>query len=200
MLISNRRKDRFSAAANIFIQNMCGNFEDISSDKTDGLVNLAGPQTPRLLILSGGVDPTSEIEELAKKHDRYLIQIALEENNSQSYEVFKKCLKDGTWLLLKNCHLAPLWLDKLETHLSSEDLNPDFRLWLTAEEISSFSKAILRRSLKLSVEAPPGLRRSLERISPIWKDKMNIQQLQISLLHVIIQERLGYEGKILIFL
>ena len=115
---------------------------------------------------------------------------------SQSYEVFKKCLKDGTWLLLKNCHLAPLWLDKLETHLSSEALNPDFRLWLTAEEISSFSKAILRRSLKLSVEAPPGLRRSLERISPIWKDKMNIQQLQISLLHVIIQERLGYEGKI----
>ena len=175
---------------------MCGNFDEISSDKNDGLVNLAGPQTPRLLILSGGVDPTSEIEELAKKHDRYLIQIALEENNSQSYEVFKKCLKDGTWLLLKNCHLAPLWLDKLETHLSSDDINSDFRLWLTAEEISSFSKAILRRSLKLSVEAPPGLRRSLERISPIWKDKMNIQQLQISLLHVIIQERLGYEGKI----
>ena len=175
---------------------MTGNADEAPSDKTDGLVNLAGAQTPRLLILSGGVDPTSEIEELAKRNERYLVQIALEENNSQSYEVFKKCLKDGTWLLLKNCHLAPLWLDKLETHLSSEGIHPDFRLWLTAEEISTFSKAILRRSLKLSVEAPPGLRRSLERISLIWKEKMNLQQLQISLLHVIVQERLGYEGKV----
>ena len=153
---------------------------------------LGGPDTPRLLILSGGVDPTSDIEILASQQEKHLIQIALEENNSASYETFKKCLRDGNWLLLKNCHLAPLWLDKLESHLSNDAIHDEFRLWLTSEQTDVFSRAILRRSVKLSVEAPPGLRRSMERISTIWSETVSTQHLQLSLLHSIIEERLAY--------
>ena len=193
LLISQKRQDRFAAAATIFISKVA-ELNEVDGAAIEMLLKLGGPETPRLLLLSGGVDPTSDIENLATQKEIQLVQIALEENNSSSYEVFKECLREGNWLLLKNCHLAPLWLDKLESHLSNDTIHPNFILWLTAEEIESFSKAILRRSMKLSVEAPPGLRRSLERVSSIWTDTMTTQHLQLSLLHTIVEERLGYSG------
>ena len=193
LLISQKRQDRFAAAATIFVSKVA-NLNDTDGAAIEMILKLGGPDTPRLLILSGGVDPTSDIENLALQREIHLIQIALEGNNDSAYATFKESIRNGNWLLLKNCHLAPNWLDKLESHLSNDELHADFRLWLTAESIETFSKAILRRSMKLSVEAPPGLRRSLERVSSIWGDTISTQHLQLSLLHTIIGERLGYSG------
>ena len=158
LIISQQRQDRFAAAASIFIAKVA-EVPETTENGLEMILKLGGPDTPRLLILSGGVDPTSDIESLAAKYDCKLIQLALEENNDSSFLTFKDCLKNGTWLLLKNCHLAPLWLDKLESELSRDNIHKDFKLWLTAEAVDNFSKTILRRSVKLSVEAPPGLRR-----------------------------------------
>ena len=45
------------------------------------------PQSPILLLLSGGVDPTSDVEALAGEMEVDLIQIALENKNDTVAEV-----------------------------------------------------------------------------------------------------------------
>ena len=45
------------------------------------------PQSPILLLLSGGVDPTSDVEALAGEMEIDLIQIALENKNDTVAEV-----------------------------------------------------------------------------------------------------------------
>ena len=72
--------------------------------------------------------------------------------------------------------------------------SPTFRLWLTSEPNPDFSSAILRRSIKFSVEAPPGLNRAMTRISSLWDDSRKPEILKLSLLHAVIEERLNYGG------
>lgn len=60
------------------------------------LVDYNSPQSPILLLLSGGVDPTSDVEALAGEMEVDLIQIALENKNDTVAEVrFKNTFPNG---------------------------------------------------------------------------------------------------------
>lgn len=48
-------------------------------------------------------------------------------------DAVKRAVKTGTWVLLKNVHLAPAWLSKLEKSLHIAQPHPEFRLFLTME-------------------------------------------------------------------
>lgn len=51
-----------------------------------------------------------------------------------------------------------------EKELMAEDVNPDFRLWLTSYPSPIFPIAITESGMKITNEAPAGLRAGLERI------------------------------------
>ena len=83
--------------------------------------------------------------------------------------------------MLKNCHLGAKWLATIEYLFDEVNISPTFRLWLTSEPNPDFSSAILRRSIKFSVEAPPGLNRAMTRISNLWDDSKKPEILKLSL-------------------
>jgi dynein heavy chain 1 len=105
----------------------------------------------------------------------------------------------GNWVLVKNVHLAPQWLQSLEKRLEALKPNPDFRLFLSMESSPKIPVSLLRASRVLSYEQPAGIRAnmkdSLSSLAekavkpPVEKGRV---YLLLSFLHAVIQERLRY--------
>lgn len=109
--------------------------------------------------------------------------------------------RSGSWVLLKNVHLAPAWLSSLEKRLQSLAAHRNFRLFLTMERVPSIPVNILRQSRIISNEPPPGIRANLldslqaitsERIAapgPIERFRL---YFSLAWLHAVLVERLRY--------
>jgi dynein heavy chain len=69
--------------------------------------------------------------------------------------------ENGHWIFLANCHLSISLLPELESiidHLFKHEVNPDFRLILSACPHPQFSISLLQRSTKITSEPPKGIR------------------------------------------
>ena len=64
--------------------------------------------------------------------------------------------RQGSWVLLKNVHLAPSWLGQLEKKLQTLNPHRNFRLFLTMEANPSIPVNILRQS-RILMNEPPSL-------------------------------------------
>lgn len=115
-------------------------------------------------------------------------------------EMLREAAQKGEWLIFKNLHLVTHWLPVLEKELRVMDAHKDFRFWLTTEPHSQFPSILLETCIKVSYEAPPGLKKNLSRLhsqvpvtgtSSEQSEKMTIS-LALSWLHALLQERRTY--------
>eukprot|EP00121_Abeoforma_whisleri_P009129 Awhi_evm1s8387 len=111
---------------------MINAFQDLLSVVTNELTC----QVPILLCSAPGFDATIYVDRIVK--DRKLTSIAL--GSAEGFLLAEKAIasasKTGTWVLLKNVHLSPSWLQSLEkTKLHNLQAHPDFRLFMSMEII-----------------------------------------------------------------
>jgi dynein heavy chain len=158
------------------------------------------PRAPLICLLSPGSDPTRLIEELAKRRRVKTLGVSM----GQGQEVIARkyvaaAAAEGQWVLLQNAHLGLGYLNEVEAFLAKADaLHDDFRLWITAEPHPAFPIGLLQMGIKITNEAPVGLRAGLRAsYQAITQDALDAvprrewrQLLFVTcFLHSVVQER-----------
>jgi len=124
-------------------------------------------RTPFVCVLSMGSDPTDLILGLAKKKKKEVQSVSM----GQGQEVVARRFCDqgvatGCWVLLQNCHLGIKFLIELEQRLAAKDaevIDPEFRVWITSEPHPQFPIGLLQMSIKITNEAPVGMKAGMKR-------------------------------------
>jgi dynein heavy chain 1 len=122
-------------------------------------------RSPLLLVSAPGYDASYLVDQLAKSQRKKYTSVAIgsPEAFEQAESAIKLAARSGSWVLLKNVHLAPAWLVELEKTIYKLTLNGAFRLFLTMEVNPKVPATLLRASQLLVFEPPAGIRAALTR-------------------------------------
>lgn len=198
-------------ALNSYIVKKIGRFYvDTIESRIEDIYEDSDRQTPIVFILSKGADPSSIIKRFGKDKGFHMYEklqpISLGQGQGiRATRLIEQGIIDGHWVLLENCHLARTWMPELEKIIEklqnrpTDEINSDFRLYLTSMPATYFPVSILQNSIKITTEPPRGLKanvlRSLNRVEPEQIDnvpmKENLGKLIMSLcvFHALVQER-----------
>jgi dynein heavy chain 2 len=162
---------------------------------------------PILFVTTPGADPSQELEDFAKSYaaesgtGMNFHQLAMGGGqNDDAIRLLRDAAKCGDWICLKNLHLVISWVPLLEKEIKSLEPHENFRCWLTTEPHARFPPIILETSLKVTYEAPPGVKKNLLRTLESWNENWFGQGSEVrsqvifvcAHFHAIMQERRTY--------
>ncbi|XP_060804539.1 dynein heavy chain, cytoplasmic isoform X3 [Amyelois transitella] len=169
LLIQAFRPDRVIAAATQLVTAVLGSSFMAKAETELDLTSITEHQlnatTPALLCSVPGYDASGRVDDMATDLNKPLSSIAIgsAEGFNQAERAINTACKTGRWVMLKNVHLAPVWLVQLEKKLHSLSPHPSFRLFLTTEISPKLPVNLLRAGRVLVFEPPPGIRANLLR-------------------------------------
>ncbi|XP_064640332.1 dynein axonemal heavy chain 5-like isoform X2 [Lineus longissimus] len=157
-------------------------------------------RTPLVGLLSMGSDPTTNIENLAKKHKLECKAISMGQGQDvHARRLLAHMFTSGGWTLLQNCHLSLAFVNEvMDLVLETETIHEAFRLWVTTEVHPKFPISFLQMSIKFSNEPPQGIKAGLKRsYAGFTQDFLEISNMPqwkpmlfgVAFLHTTVQER-----------
>jgi len=207
LLVRSVRTDRTMISADDYIHDAIGqryidtyplNLEATHQDICD-LVD-APERVPVIFILTPGSDPTELITGLAKKKKKEVLSVSMGQGQEiVARRYMESSIVTGGWVLLQNTHLGIKFLVELEQSMFKyEQVDPEFRVWITAESHPDIPIGLLQMSIKITNEAPVGMRAGMKR-SYAWVTQDMIDTVPrvewrsllwvLAHLHSVVQER-----------
>ncbi|EOO03106.1 putative dynein heavy chain protein [Phaeoacremonium minimum UCRPA7] len=201
LLVKLFRLDRFVPAAERFATLVFGSdLFDIVEDLKETVAQVSATR-PIALVSSPGFDASYKVDSLVERMRIRCTNIAMgsTEGVASADKAISNAAQMGSWVLVKNVHLAPTWLQSLEKRMDSLNPNPEFRLFLSMESSPKIPVNLLRASRVLMYEQPAGVRANMKDSmsslstrpakTPVERTRL---YLLLSFLHAVVQERLRY--------
>jgi len=121
-LLRSVREDRTLVASSAFINAVLGTeFTEPISYPIDSIWAESKYYIPILFLLSAGADPTSAIDEFARKKKKYPTEkVSMGEGQEEvARKVIKTCTESGGWVVLQNCQLGLKFMEETEQTIIS---------------------------------------------------------------------------------
>ncbi|KAG2345278.1 hypothetical protein BDR05DRAFT_908646, partial [Suillus weaverae] len=202
LIVKCLRPDRLLQSTALFVRNVFQS--DLTSDLDLGamVANEVPAATPLALVSVTGYDASYRVENLIQSTGARSSSVAMgsQEGFTLADQAIAAASRQGTWVLLKNVHLAPTWLGQLEKKLQTLNPHRNFRLFLTLEANPSIPVNILRQSRIIMNEPLPGIKANLldslgsitpQRLAQGPSEKIRLYFL-LAWFHAVVQERLRY--------
>ncbi|KAL4069341.1 dynein heavy chain and region D6 of dynein motor-domain-containing protein [Scleroderma citrinum] len=202
LVIKCLRPDRLLQSTALFIRTVFQNELSTELDLGAMVANEVPATTPLSLVSVTGYDASYRVENLIQTVGVRSSSVAMgsQEGFTLADQAISVASRQGTWVLLKNVHLAPSWLGQLEKKLHTLNPHRNFRLFLTMEANPAIPVNILRQSRIIMNEPPPGIKAnlldSLRSIAPHRLAEGPAEKVRLYFLlawfHAVVQERLRY--------
>ena len=201
LVVKLARPDRFLPAAEQLVGAVFGPELFAGNDDLAVIVKQVSSSMPIALMSNPGFDASYKIDALVEKQGASCSNVAMgsDEGIASADKAISGAAANGTWVLIKNVHLAPQWLASLEKRLSALKPHDDFRLFLSMESNPKIPVNLIRASRTLVYEQPAGMRANMKDTLTVLSDrgmKAPVEKgrlyLLLCFLHAILQERLRY--------
>lgn len=201
LLIKLARPDRFLPAAQVLVANVLGSEIFQGTDDLGTIVNQVNASIPIALCSNPGFDASYKVDALVEKQNASCANVAMgsDESIASADRAITSAAANGTWVLIKNVHLAPQWLQSLEKRLSALKPHHDFRLFLSMETSPKIPVNLIQASRTLVYEQPAGLRANMRDTLTVLSDRGTRTPVEkgrlyllLCFLHAVLQERLRY--------
>jgi len=201
-LIRAFREDRTLVTVKEYVSNAIGKrylvFPPLDIERIWGE---SSPTIPLIFLLSPGSSPDDAIALMAKRKKIRVDAISMGQGQEiKAAELMKAAVVNGSWVLLQNTHLGLGYMRTLEGLLGSlEEVEPNFRLWITSEPHPKFPIGLLQIALKMTDEPPSGMKAGLRKsystfLNQDWLEAVNREEWRpmiyaLCFMHSIVQER-----------